>query len=390
MMEDRNNNDNDCDVTFFDTLDLDDLFGAATTDDFLEFDEIIESDLLSLPPSLVNEEEEEEEEEENDLTLDDDDHGVAGNIMNGSRSSSSSSSNEEQEEQQDRQFLSGGTRDDNHDNDNNKNDKCSCEQNDNDNYSYSMATMMDDDVGAAAATAAAGGGTCGMSSFGTITTTAPKEEEKEEEEATVSSITITNVLPEAQRLRLLPTPTPEVIESANMMVNEAWKLPTTTTILKVTPTTSNKTKIKKDKRKKIIMTKTTTTTKQKLKKKTNEEEKTVYISKIGKFDVLFGKGGGEYGNHHPNKQAYLELIKSYQPQYKNEQASLQERKQIVDEIMEYIQKIQGGKFIKYDKMMKNWYIVTNREARSKVTQCLRDDHDPLARKLKREKYAKPK
>ena len=388
-MENHNNND-DCDdnsISILDTIDLDDdldqfleTLNCNANDDAIDkFDNLIESDILSVrAPSLVDEEE--AKGEEYGLRLDDDDdHGVGGNIMNGSRSSSSSGSNEEQEEQQDHQFLSGGRRDDNHVNNNNKNYNCSCKQNDNENYSYNMATMMDDGGGGGAAAAAA----AGMSSFGTITTTAPKEEE-----AMVSSITITNMSPEAHLLRLLPAPSPEVTESANMMVNEAWKLPTTTTILKVTPSKNN-TKIQKNKRKTIVMTKTTMN-KQPLKKKTNEEEKTVYISKIGKFDVLFGKGGGEYGNHHPNKQAYLELIKSYQSKYKNEQASLQKRKQIVDEIMEYIQQVQGGKFIKYDKMMKKWYIVTNREARSKVTQCLRDDHDPLARKLKREKYAKLK
>ena len=230
---------------------------------------------------------------------------------------------------------------------------CSCEH---DKYGCSFMTTLGGD-----------GGVDGLSSS-TSTMAIIRHPSKEDE---------TNV--NEGQLCLLPSrPTPEATQS---MMCETLKLPTVeTTNTAHKKRKNNEVDTKKTKQKKIKITKTMSAL-------PNSKK---YVSKIGKHDVLFGKGGGEFGNHHPNKQSYLELIKSYQPRYKNEDASKQERKQIVDEIMEYIQQVQGGKFIKYDVNVRKWYIVTNQEARSKVTQCLRDNHDPLARKSKREKYAKPK
>jgi len=103
---------------------------------------------------------------------------------------------------------------------------------------------------------------------------------------------------------------------------------------------------------------------------------------VKESDVLFGQGG-ESNNHAGNKSYRARLVgtrPSYSKASSSEKTNIAQR--VVDEINDT-----GGRFLKKDKG--RWYVASNRDARRKVSQALREKHlTTEARAAKRAKYTK--
>lgn len=96
------------------------------------------------------------------------------------------------------------------------------------------------------------------------------------------------------------------------------------------------------------------------------------------LDVIFGRGG-ESNNHKGNK-SYREHVVSLQVRYKTlDRIRKTECSQgVVDWVI-----ARGGRFLKQDGKNGPWKIVPNKDARTKVSQALREDHTPSGRAAKK-------
>jgi hypothetical protein len=80
-----------------------------------------------------------------------------------------------------------------------------------------------------------------------------------------------------------------------------------------------------------------------------------------------------------------------QPEYQNPNLEKNMKTVLAQRVVDFIQNEIGGRFLQKDADTGKWFIATNKAARTKCGQSMRDDHSEEARKDKREKYpAKPK
>jgi len=100
-------------------------------------------------------------------------------------------------------------------------------------------------------------------------------------------------------------------------------------------------------------------------------------------DVLMGRGGKS--NNHIGNQRYLkevERMKSfYRNACKNDKTDWAQR--LVNRVHSY-----GGRFVKYSTEDSVWYEVSNKVARKKAGQAMRENNTAFARLQKRKKYNK--
>mmetsp|Transcript_19731 Transcript_19731/g.36824 ORF Transcript_19731/g.36824 Transcript_19731/m.36824 type:complete len:485 (-) Transcript_19731:568-2022(-) len=102
-------------------------------------------------------------------------------------------------------------------------------------------------------------------------------------------------------------------------------------------------------------------------------------------DVLLGRGGRS--NHHPGNIEYRRRILDLQPVYK--QLTREEKTPFSESVVSWV-KDRGGRFLKEDKEQEFFYQVTDKAAREKVSQALREDHTLAGRLAKKAKLASPK
>jgi hypothetical protein len=61
---------------------------------------------------------------------------------------------------------------------------------------------------------------------------------------------------------------------------------------------------------------------------------------------------------------------------------------VAQSVVDYINHERKGRFLELEKESGRWFIVSNRTARTKAGQALRDNNSPEARAKKREKYGR--
>jgi hypothetical protein len=88
-------------------------------------------------------------------------------------------------------------------------------------------------------------------------------------------------------------------------------------------------------------------------------------------DVLLGRGG--LSNHHVGNKAYRKRILELQPLYKT--LPREEKTSCSEAVVAWV-KGRGGRFVKQDTKDGPYYEVTDKTARQKVSQALREDHTP--------------
>jgi len=91
-------------------------------------------------------------------------------------------------------------------------------------------------------------------------------------------------------------------------------------------------------------------------------------------DVLCGRGGKS--NHHPGNHDYLKKRSEIQPQYKaaDKAATTAISQALVDSV-----KATGGRFLQLEEgTTDKWYEISNRDARKKASQALREDPNKRA------------
>ena len=99
-------------------------------------------------------------------------------------------------------------------------------------------------------------------------------------------------------------------------------------------------------------------------------------------DVLFGRGARS--NLHPGNGAYRQRILKKQPVYK----TLNDKRKTLlsDGIVQWVKQGLRGRFLAIEKTTKGkgrYYVATDKQARQKVSQALREDHTPEGRRLKK-------
>lgn len=92
------------------------------------------------------------------------------------------------------------------------------------------------------------------------------------------------------------------------------------------------------------------------------------VDKIGSNDVLLGKGPRI--SHNPGNIKYRAYCDSRRGQYKQLGNKGKEKKKYCMTILKHIKSI-GGRFIRYDTTTNSWYEVDDSEARTRISQRLR-------------------
>lgn len=105
----------------------------------------------------------------------------------------------------------------------------------------------------------------------------------------------------------------------------------------------------------------------------------VYV-KVTDRDVLFGRGGES--NHHPGNKVYLKYILDRQSPYKT--LPRKEKTAMSQQVVDLVHG-RKGRFLKPEKETGRYFVVTEKTARDKVSQALREDHTPEGRALKKSK-----
>jgi hypothetical protein len=103
------------------------------------------------------------------------------------------------------------------------------------------------------------------------------------------------------------------------------------------------------------------------------------------LDVTFGRGGGS--NHHPGNKTYLNHILSLQEEYKK--MSRENKTRCSQGVVDWVHQ-RGGRFLQRRKgnHSSGWYEASNVDARTKVSQALRQDHTAEGREKKRKNQKK--
>jgi len=98
-------------------------------------------------------------------------------------------------------------------------------------------------------------------------------------------------------------------------------------------------------------------------------EQTIDEIKPTEKDVLFGRGG--LSNNHPGNQRYLAKRLELQPSYKKAKRA---DKTLISKAFVNAVKAGGARFLKQEEGTSDrWYVVSDKEARRKASQALRDD-----------------
>jgi hypothetical protein len=97
-------------------------------------------------------------------------------------------------------------------------------------------------------------------------------------------------------------------------------------------------------------------------------------------------GRGGRANNHPGNKRYLALKDSIQARYMA--ADKDEKTVISQELVDTVNKVWKGRFLKLDADTNQWYEVDNNTARKKCSQSLREINTAEKRAEKRAKYAK--
>jgi hypothetical protein len=132
---------------------------------------------------------------------------------------------------------------------------------------------------------------------------------------------------------------------------------------------------------------TKTKTETKSRRKAGEPDIKHYLDEdeISDCDVLCGRGGRS--NHFPGNKFYLAKIAETKATY--HQCELKsEKTRVAQSVVDYINHERKGRFLELEKESGRWFIVSNRTARTKAGQALRDNNSPEARAKKREKYGR--
>ena len=131
----------------------------------------------------------------------------------------------------------------------------------------------------------------------------------------------------------------------------------------------------------------TTKTETKSRRRAAEPESKQYVDEdeVSDRDVLCGRGGRS--NHFPGNKYYLKKIAETKPTYHQCQLK-SEKTRVAQSVVDYINHERKGRFLELDKGTGLWFIVSNRTARTKAGQALRDNNTPEARAKKREKYGR--
>mmetsp|Transcript_5060 Transcript_5060/g.7671 ORF Transcript_5060/g.7671 Transcript_5060/m.7671 type:complete len:313 (-) Transcript_5060:169-1107(-) len=97
-----------------------------------------------------------------------------------------------------------------------------------------------------------------------------------------------------------------------------------------------------------------------------------FVDRICDKDILCGRGGKS--NHHPGNIKYREIIYGYRAQYR----SLTEKddKTGLSHVIVAKVKREGCRFVKFDDTKKKWYIASDKIARRKTAQALREKDPP--------------
>jgi len=85
-------------------------------------------------------------------------------------------------------------------------------------------------------------------------------------------------------------------------------------------------------------------------------------------DVLLGRGGRS--NHHKGNIKYREQAGRLREDYRSSQKDT--KTDLAQMLVDWVEKNQGGRFLKLDPENDKWYIVTNLAARKKSSQALRE------------------
>ena len=112
----------------------------------------------------------------------------------------------------------------------------------------------------------------------------------------------------------------------------------------------------------------------------------VYVE-IRDVDVLSARGGRS--KRHPGNIAYLEEKNRLQPAYLALKAKKEDqlKTEISWKLVNFV-KNRGGRFLKQKGKENVWFEMSDRDARSKASQALRDDNTPEGLARKRRRYAK--
>ncbi len=95
------------------------------------------------------------------------------------------------------------------------------------------------------------------------------------------------------------------------------------------------------------------------------------VDEVFNADVLCGRGGKS--NHHPGNKRYRQVISQMKSGYRqigNKTAKTDLSRAIVDHVYEY-----GGRFLRYEKAIGKFIVLTPSEARKKTSQALREAKD---------------
>jgi hypothetical protein len=118
-----------------------------------------------------------------------------------------------------------------------------------------------------------------------------------------------------------------------------------------------------------------------------KEEVCCVVDNLTEFDVLCGRG--EQVNRHPGNKIFHDEKEKLQPRYLRA-TKRKEKTAIAQELVDLMKNRYGSRFLGYRSEKKQFYIVENKRVLEKAKQVLRETFTPEQRKVKRERYFRPK
>mmetsp|Transcript_5683 Transcript_5683/g.8065 ORF Transcript_5683/g.8065 Transcript_5683/m.8065 type:complete len:314 (-) Transcript_5683:171-1112(-) len=109
-----------------------------------------------------------------------------------------------------------------------------------------------------------------------------------------------------------------------------------------------------------------------------QEEVRVYVDRICDEDILCGRGGKS--NHHPGNIRYRETIQGYRAMYRSF-TEKDEKTGLSHELVARVKR-EGCRFVKLDQISHRWYIASDKIARRKTAQALREKDPPEDRLIR--------
>jgi len=95
----------------------------------------------------------------------------------------------------------------------------------------------------------------------------------------------------------------------------------------------------------------------------------MYVDRPTSRDVLLGRGSRS--NYHRGNIHYLNRVEHLRDRYRSTE-NRNAKTDLSQKLVDWVQKEQGGRFLKLDKSCNRWYVVPNDESRRKAGQALRE------------------